>query len=404
MNCSSCIFHVGDAVAMTFSVKPGSITCTGGIVCLANVAFSATIGTRYWTSLNDPNPYASTVSFNVGVIPGTNTTVSMGGLGTLSPLSSLQAPDRLLSANLSLISFPGNLVSGGTLPASLPTPDSVAASNAVVQFEAFPTSAGSESAFFSYKGQTCAASGSGSPPAINAGGVVPLYSSSPTIQPGSWVSIFGSNLAANAATWNGDFPTSLGGTSVTIDGLPAYLWYVSPGQINLQAPDDPNTGTVNVVVTTAVGSATSTVTLAKFGPSFNLLDGKHVAGIILRSDGSGTYGSGTYDIVGPTGTSLGYKTVAAKSGDVLELFGIGFGPTTPAAPAGKPYSGAAQTTNPVTLSINNVTVTPSFAGLTSAGLYQINLSLPAGVGAGDVLLRATVGGIQTPSGVMLSVQ
>src|ERR1019366_10623502 len=100
-------------------------------------------------------------------------------------------------------------------------------------------------------------------------------------------------------TWTGNFPMSLGGTSVTINGRPAYLWYVSPGQINLQAPDDGTTGTVPVVVMTANGSATSTVTLAPFAPSFLLLDTKHVTGIILRANGTGAYGGGTYDIVGP---------------------------------------------------------------------------------------------------------
>jgi uncharacterized protein (TIGR03437 family) len=155
---------------------------------------------------------------------------------------------------------------------------------------------------------------------------------------------------------------------------------------------------------TAAGSTSSTVNLGQFGPSFNLLDGKHVAGIILRSDGSGAYAGGAYDIVGPTGTSLGYKTVAAKAGDVLELFGIGFGPTNPVVPAGKAYSGAAVTTNTVSLSINNVTVTPSFAGITSAGLYQLNVTLPPALGTGDVPLRGIVGGIQTPTGVFLTVQ
>jgi uncharacterized protein (TIGR03437 family) len=233
---------------------------------------------------------------------------------------------------------------------------------------------------------------------------VPLYSAVNTIQPGSWISIFGNDLAAGTATWNSDFPISLGGTSVTIDGKPAYLWYVSPSQINLQAPDDTVTGSVNVTVTTAGGSATGSVTLGPFGPSFSLLDGKHVAAIILRSDGSGAYGGGTYDIVGPTGTSFGYRTVAAKTGDTLALFGVGFGPTNPAIPAGKPYSGAAATTNPVGLSINGVTVTPAFAGIVSAGLYQINVTLPSGLGTGDVPLQAAVSGIQTPSGAVLSLQ
>jgi uncharacterized protein (TIGR03437 family) len=236
-------------------------------------------------------------------------------------------------------------------------------------------------------------------PAITPAGIVPG-----TIQPGEWVSIYGTNLASGSATWTGNFPTSLGGTSVTIDGKPAYLSFASPGQINLQAPNDPVTGTVPVVVTTATGSATSTVALAQFGPSFFLLDAKHVAGIILRPDGRGAYGGGAYDIIGPTGTSLGYRAVAAKAGDTIELFGTGFGPTTPAVPAGQAFSGAASTTNPVTLRINNVSVTPTFAGLSGAGLYQLNLTVPSGLGPGDVSLQASVGGVVTPSGVVISLQ
>ncbi|HXJ40273.1 MAG TPA: hypothetical protein VNH18_13420 [Bryobacteraceae bacterium] len=244
-----------------------------------------------------------------------------------------------------------------------------------------------------------------SPPTISSGGIVPIYSTTTSIQPGSWVSIFGNNLADATAAWNNDFPTTLANTAVTINGKSGYLWYVSPTQINLQAPDDSTTGSVDVVVTTPGGTATGEVTLSPFGPSFSLLDGKHVAGIILRSDGSGAYGGGTYDIAGPTGTSLGYKTVAAKAGDNLVLFGVGFGPTTPAVAAGRVFTGSALTVGFVKLSINNVIVVPTFSGLVAAGLYQLNIvPLPAGLGTGDVPLRATAGGILTQSGVVLTLQ
>jgi uncharacterized protein (TIGR03437 family) len=235
-------------------------------------------------------------------------------------------------------------------------------------------------------------------PAIDPGGIVPG-----AIQPGEWVSIYGTNLAGNA-TWTGNFPESLGGASVTIDGKPAYLSFASYGQINLQAPSDPATGTVALVVTTSTGSATTEVTLSQFSPAFFLLDATHVAGIILRSNGTGAYGGGTYDIIGPPGTSLGYPTVAAKAGDSIELFGNGFGPTNPPVAAGQVFSGAAPTTNPVTLRINNVSITPSFAGLSGAGLYQFNLTVPSGLGKGDVPLQAAVGGAQTSMGAVISVQ
>jgi uncharacterized protein (TIGR03437 family) len=242
------------------------------------------------------------------------------------------------------------------------------------------------------------------PPGITPGGIGPAFSSSSTIQPGEWVSIYGTNLASGTVTWNGNFPTSLDGTSVTINGKAAYLSFVSPGQINLQAPNDTATGTVPVVVTTANGSATSNVTLAQFAPSFLLLDTKHVAGIIVRSNGSGAYGGGAYDIIGPAGTSLGYATVPAQAGDNIELYGVGFGPTNPVEPAGQVFSAAAATTNPVELLINNVNVTPAFAGLSSAGLYQLNVTVPPGLGTGDVSLQATVGGAQTHSGVVISLR
>ena len=240
-------------------------------------------------------------------------------------------------------------------------------------------------------------------PAISAGGVVELNSPANIIQAGSWISIYGSNLALSEAVWNNNFPVSLAGTTVTINGRSGYLWFVSPGQLNLQAPDDTAVGQVQVKVTTPFGSATSTVTLAPAAPSFNLVDAKqHVAAIILRSNGKGAFG--TYEVVGPTGSTLGYPTVAAKAGDIVEVFGVGFGPTNPAVPAGQAFVGSAPTRSAVQFIINGRTITPDYAGLTSAGLYQFNLTIPAGLGTGDQPIRAIVSGILTPVGAVISLQ
>jgi uncharacterized protein (TIGR03437 family) len=242
---------------------------------------------------------------------------------------------------------------------------------------------------------------------ITSGGVVPIYSSSTTIQSGSWVSIYGTNLATGTVVWNGNFPLSLGGTSVTIDGKPAFINFVTQNQVNVQAPDDTATGTVPVVVTTPAGKATSTVTLGQFGPSFCLLGAsRYVAGIVIRNDGSGQQGGGTYDVIGPAGNSLGLPTAPVKSGDVVELFGVGFGPTDPPIPAGAlvlpgKYGTA---TTPMTVFINGIAVTPSFVGLTEAGTFQINLTIPPAVGSGDLTIAAMVGGMQTPNGVLIAAQ
>jgi uncharacterized protein (TIGR03437 family) len=241
-------------------------------------------------------------------------------------------------------------------------------------------------------------------PLIDAGGVAPVGSSANVVQPGEWVSIYGGNLANGTATWNGDFPTWLGGTSVLVDGKPAYLSYVSPWQVNLQVPDDTAIGPVSVVLTNGAGTVTSSVTLAPFAPSFPLLDTEHVAAIIPRSDHSGAYDGGAYDILGPTGNSLGYATVAAKAGDTVWLYAFGLGPTDPVVPSGQAFSGAAPTTNTVTLSINNVSIPLLFSGLSRAGLYQLNFTVPAGLGSGDLPIAVSVGGSQSPSSDVISLQ
>ena len=240
-------------------------------------------------------------------------------------------------------------------------------------------------------------------PIVTMGGIVPVYSSSATIAPGSWISIYGSNLAGTTAVWNGDFPTSLGGVSVTVNGKPAYLWFVSPTQINLQAPDDTATGTVNVVVTNENGSVTSTTTLAPTSPSFSVLgDGKHLAAVILTPDGSGSYGGGQYDLSGPAG-AFAFNTRPVKPGEQLELFGVAFGPTNPMVPAGQNPDQPAPVVNPVSITIGGVPAEVSFAGITSAGLYQFNLTVP-NVASGDQTVTATVAGVVTQTGLVIAVQ
>ena len=246
------------------------------------------------------------------------------------------------------------------------------------------------------------------PPTIDSGGITEIFGSSDSIQAGSWITIKGQNLITGTApaNWNADFPTSLGGTMVTINNKAAYLQYASPTQLNVEAPDDAERGTVNVVVTTAAGSANASATLADQSPSFQWIDGNmHILGLILRPNGSGSFGSGanSYDLLGPTGTSLGFKTVAAKAGDTVVLYGVGFGPTNPAAPAGQINSVYPAATEKVTLTIHGTSVTPSFAGIWFTGAFQLNVKIPAGLPGGDQTLIATVNGVQSPP-VLISLQ
>ncbi len=237
-------------------------------------------------------------------------------------------------------------------------------------------------------------------PAISKNGITPLFSSSNTIQPSSWVSIYGTNLAGPTNSWNGNFPTSLGGVSVTIDSKPAYLWYVSPTQINLQVPDDTATGPVSVVVKTLGGTASSTVTLAPYAPSFSLFSGKYPAAIVGTS-GPGNSGAG-YDYIGPV-AAFSFPSRPVAAGETVLLFGVGFGPTNPTVPAGQVFSGAAPCVTLPQITIGGITATVAFAGIIEAGLYQFNVVVP-NAGSGDQLLQASIGGQTTPAGIYITLQ
>lgn len=238
-------------------------------------------------------------------------------------------------------------------------------------------------------------------PTITPGGIVPVFSTSTTIQPGSWCSIYGTNLASSVAQWNGDFPTRLNNVSVTVNSKPAYLWFVSPTQINFQAPDDTAAGPVAVTVTTANGSATSTVNLGTYGPSFSLFNSKYPAAIVPLVGAAGNSGQG-YDNIGPAG-GLPFTSRPAKAGETLILFGVGFGPTKTPAPAGQILQGAAESVTYPAITIGGVSAKVLYAGETVEGLYQFNVVVPA-AGSGDKVLQATIAGLTTQANVYLTLQ
>ena len=116
--------------------------------------------------------------------------------------------------------------------------------------------------------------------------VVNAASFQPGIEAGSWVMIRGANLANTnpGRTWrtdevvNGNLPTSLDGVSVTINGKPAFVYYISPTQINVQAPSDTAVGAVSVVVTNhGAASAPATAQLQAFAPAFFQYPGANYA-------------------------------------------------------------------------------------------------------------------------------
>jgi uncharacterized protein (TIGR03437 family) len=224
----------------------------------------------------------------------------------------------------------------------------------------------------------------------------------PAIEAGSWVMIKGTNLANTnpGRTWrteevvDGNLPMSLDGVSVTIDGKPAFVYYISPTQINLQAPSDTAVGAVSVVVTNnGVASAPATAQLQALAPAFFQYPGTSYVAASRLPD---------YAPVADPAALPG--TVAARPGDLVVLWGTGFGDTNPPVPAGTTVSGAPQVATAPTVTVGGIQAEVESAGLTTgcAGLYQVTIRIPP-TAAGRVAVQASVGGVRTADGVNLFI-
>ncbi|HEY1861071.1 MAG TPA: TIGR03118 family protein, partial [Gemmataceae bacterium] len=159
-------------------------------------------------------------------------------------------------------------------------------------------------------------------PTLATNSVVNAASFAASTAPGAFTAIFGSALAATTRTWfttdfvNGKLPVQLDGVSVTIDGKPAYVYFVSPGQIDVIAPADSTSGPVQVVVTNnGVASGASTVALQSAAPAF-FAAGKYV--IATHADGT---------LVGAANVFPG--ATPAKANETIAIYGTGFGATNP---------------------------------------------------------------------------
>ena len=111
-----------------------------------------------------------------------------------------------------------------------------------------------------------------------------------------------------------------------------------------------------------------------------------------------------YTYVGKPNLLPGALTTPARPGEVLLLWGTGFGPSSPATPAGQLVTQAAPLANRVTVLIGGVQSDVQWAGISGAGLWQVNVVVPDGLADGDATVVAGVGGVSAQGGVYLTVQ
>ena len=167
--------------------------------------------------------------------------------------------------------------------------------------------------------------------------------------------------------------------------------------MNLLVPDDAFLGSVEIVVVTGEGSSdpylaqklASDPALFKFDP-----EGRRYAAAV--------HADGTF--LGNPACSTVSRRRPAKPGDVILLFGTGFGATTPPTPSGLLVPQPSPLAVPAVVRIGGLDAEVLFAGISASGLYQFNVVVPEGLAAGDQAVEIFVDSIPTAPGVAITVE
>ncbi len=232
-------------------------------------------------------------------------------------------------------------------------------------------------------------------PYYTAAGIVNGASFMPGLAPNTIISIFGCYLSWGARAVDagdlsaGVMPTTLGNVEVYFEGWPAYLYYVSPGQINLLAPSSLLPGKFQFwVARQGAAGPVVTVTLQDTAPAmFQTPTGAVIA---THLDGS-----------------LVSSGAPASAGEIVTLWATGLGHTNPELVDGA-LPAAAQWLNPMSqfaLWLNGSPIDPGailYAGVAPgyAGLYQVNVRLPDPLPPNPEI-RLAVGADLSPPGLTL---
>jgi len=215
------------------------------------------------------------------------------------------------------------------------------------------------------------------------------------VAPGKIISIYGAGLGpATGVTGTpskGVFGTQLGGTTVSVNGVAAPVFYASATQVNAIVPYEISgtTATVNVAYQSGI-SAGFSVSLAASSPSF------------FSYNATGAGQAAAINVVDGT---LNTAANPVKIGAYISFYATGEGQTTPAGVDGKLGTTPLPSPNlPVTVAVGGLPAVVQYKGGVSgvvAGLMQVNVQIPAGVATGGyVPVVLSVGTASTVNGAI----
>lgn len=249
----------------------------------------------------------------------------------------------------------------------------------------------------------------GAAPTINNIISATEFGAFPDVAPGSWIEVHGTNLASETRLWTAaDFsglnaPVSLDHVAVTIAGQNAFVYAISPNQVNVQVPSNVGPGPQPVVVTTPGGTSNSLpLTIKTTQP------GLYAPTTLLAAGNQYTaeFNDATETFVMPAGAVSGLNSRPAHAGDVIVLWGTGFGAVSPNIFAGQVVQQYNSLMTPVQFSVGGIPATTLYAGLApdEIGLYQFDLLVPNVAPGSAVPVTFNQGGVAGAQTLYIAVE
>ncbi len=228
-------------------------------------------------------------------------------------------------------------------------------------------------------------------PRFSAAGVVNAASFAPGLTPGSLATVFAAGVLDDPGAVGADripLPSTLGGVSVTVNGITAPLLVVANAggqeQINFQAPFEiAGRATATVVVTReSRASAPVEVPVAEVQPAIYSSSGQAI--LVRAAD---------YTLVS--------AALPLQAGESVFFYAAGLGVTSnqPSTGAGGPSAPLAVVAARAQVTLAGLPCDVQYAGLAPglAGVYQVNIRIPANAPRGLQDLVLTAGSVAGPA-------
>lgn len=219
------------------------------------------------------------------------------------------------------------------------------------------------------------------------------------VTPGKIIVLYGDRIGAanltQASATNGQMPTNLAGTQVLFDGVPAPLLYSSPTQVAAITPYevDGKAGTQVQVVNGTAKSGLMALPVSRTAPS------------IFSTN---LTGAGPAAVLNQDGVTVNSDANPAARGSIITIFATGEGQTSPAGIDGLIASTAyPKPMQPVSVTIDGQPAVVQYAGAAPgavAGLFQVNVQVPAQASTGDVAISIQVGNAASQPGMTIAVK